>query len=217
MALSSGHGEQCALPSTPLCRQREKKMAPEAHPPHGQEDSSRMAGILERNIQALLAHRRQEERTRGVQDRIADGVTRFAGSMRFVFLHLVAFGLWIVINLGGTPLPRFDPTFVILAMFASVEAIFLSTFVLITQNRMAAQADQRADLDLQISLLAEHEVTRLITLVSEIAERMGIETERYSELPELKRDVRPEQVLDKIEEMRRHSDRTPREDNEQGR
>ena len=59
-------------------------------------------------------------------------------------------------------------------MFASVEAIFLSTFVLITQNRMAAQADRRADLDLHISLLAEHEVTRLITLVSTIAERMGI-------------------------------------------
>ena len=87
----------------------------------------------------------------------------------------IGFRLWIIINLGSTPLPAFDPTFVILAMFASVEAIFLSTFVLITQNRMAAQADRRADLDLHISLLAEHEVTRLITLVSSIAERMGIE------------------------------------------
>ena len=85
-------------------------------------------------------------------------------------------------------------------MFASVEAIFLSTFVLITQNRMSAQADRRADLDLQISLLAEHEVTRLITLVSVIAERVGIKTTEDKELPELKQDVHPEQVLEKIEE-----------------
>jgi uncharacterized membrane protein len=60
-------------------------------------------------------------------------------------------------------------------MIASVEAIFLSTFVLISQNRMAALADKRADLDLQISLLAEHEISRIIALVTSIAERMGIE------------------------------------------
>ena len=60
-------------------------------------------------------------------------------------------------------------------MFASVEAIFLSTFVLISQNRMAALADQRADLDLQISLLAEHEISRVIALATSIADRMGIE------------------------------------------
>jgi uncharacterized membrane protein len=65
---------------------------------------------------------------------------------------------------------------------------------------MAAQADLRADLDLQISLLAEHEVTRLITLVSAMAERMGVQIEPDTDLPELKRDVHPEQVLEKIEE-----------------
>ncbi len=90
-------------------------------------------------------------------------------------MHLVVFGLWILINLGwAPPLPRFDPSFVILAI-ASVEAIFLSTFVLITQNRMTGLADKRADLDLQINLLAEHEVIRLLALVRAIAERMGIE------------------------------------------
>jgi uncharacterized membrane protein len=69
-----------------------------------------------------------------------------------------------VANLGLVPgVPAWDSSFVALAMLASVEAIFLSTFVLISQNRMAAAADKRADLDLQISLLAEHEVTRLAT------------------------------------------------------
>jgi uncharacterized membrane protein len=87
----------------------------------------------------------------------------------------------------------------VLAMMASVEAIFLSTFVLISQNRMSAAADKRADLDLQISLLAEHEVTKLVTLVSAIADRMGVVTKVDAELDEIKRDVAPEAVLDKIE------------------
>ncbi len=84
-------------------------------------------------------------------------------------------------------------------MFASVEAIFLSTFVLISQNRMSQQADKRADLDLQISLLSEHEVTRLITLVKAIAEKLEIEASRDPELPELQKDVEPEKVLDVME------------------
>jgi uncharacterized membrane protein len=113
------------------------------------------------------------------------------------------------VNLGWIPQLQFDPTLVILAMFASVEAIFLSTFVLITQNRMAVQADLRADLDLQISLLAEHEVTRLISLVSAIAERMGVRVENDPELPELKRDVDPEQVLEKIQETEERSNSKP--------
>jgi uncharacterized membrane protein len=98
-------------------------------------ESSDMADVVERNIQALLSRRNQEEKTKGVQDRIADAISRLAGSMTFVYIHLIGFGVWIIINLGWTPLPTFDPTFVILAMFASVEAIFLSTFVLITSCR----------------------------------------------------------------------------------
>lgn len=96
-------------------------------------------------------------------------------------------------------LPKWDESFVILGTSASAEASFLSTFVLISQNRMAAAADKRADLDLQISLLSEHEVTRLVTLVSAIAARMDIHTEADAELEELKQDVAPEVVLDEIE------------------
>ena len=87
-------------------------------------------------------------------------------------------------------------------MVASVEAIFLSTFILITQNRMSAAAEKRAELDLQISLLAEHEVTKLAALLSAIAGRLGIQTEVDSEVDELKQDVAPEAVLDEIEERR---------------
>jgi uncharacterized membrane protein len=166
----------------------------------------RMASIVERNIHSLVARRQEEEQAKTLQDRIADRITVFAGSMRFVYLHLIGFGLWIVLNAGWFPQLEFDPSFVMLAMFASVEAIFLSTFVLITQNRMSAQADRRADLDLQVSLLAEHEVTRVISLLSAIAERLGVNLSNDPELRELKRDVDPEQVLDKIEQTQQDLD-----------
>ena len=156
--------------------------------------------VLERNIRSIQLRREREEAAAGWQERAADAITRFTGSMTFVYLHLAAFGFWIVANLGWIPgIPAWDPSFVVLAMIASVEAIFLSTFVLISQNRMAAAADKRADLDLQISLLAEHEITRLIALVSALSEHVGLKTEVDQEVGELKQDVAPEAVLDRIE------------------
>jgi uncharacterized membrane protein len=97
------------------------------------------------------------------------------------------------------PVPRWDESFVVLAMIASVEAIFLSTFVLISQNRMAAAADKRADLDLQINLLSEHEVTKLVTMVAEISNHLGLSHVAGEEVEELKRNVAPEAVLDAID------------------
>lgn len=182
-------------------------------PEHTGKDGAGLAGVLERNIQALLARRRAEDQRRSRQARLADVITRFTGSLAFVYLHVGIVAFWVLANLGVLPVRRFDPTFVILATAASVEAIFLSTFVLISQNRMAAQADRRADLDLQVSLLAEHEVTELIRLVSAMAAKMGVEESRSPEIPELARDVEPEQVLDRIEaaESRGPESRAPEE------
>jgi uncharacterized membrane protein len=166
---------------------------------------SRMAGIVQRNISALLLRRKEEEARKSKEERMADGVTRFTGSMLFVYIHLSLFGVWICWNLGWLGLEPFDPSFVVLAMFASVEAIFLSTFVLISQNRMAKQADKRAELDLQVSLLAEHEITRLVVLVTAMAKKMGLEEAQDAEIEELSRDVHPEKVLDTMEEINRQS------------
>ena len=156
--------------------------------------------VLDRNIRALLEVRRAEDRGKRWQEQLAGRVTRFMGSMTFVGFHVLLFGGWILWNLPASPLPRFDPEFVRLAMVASVEAIFLSTFILISQNRMQAAADRRADLDLQVSLLTEHEVTHLIRLVKEMAVRMGVDASRSPELSHLERDVRPEKVLERIAE-----------------
>lgn len=155
---------------------------------------------LTRNIAALRQRHEEEQRRASAQDSLAQVVTAFAGSMTFVYLHLGVVLAWVAINLGVIQgVPRFDQTFVILATSASVEAIFLSTFVLISQNRAAKVADRRADLDLQINLLTEHEVTRLITLASAIAEKLGVDVAAIPDLAELARDVAPEAVLDTLE------------------
>ncbi len=156
-----------------------------------------MTGALADNIHRLAARQRRVAARAPWSDRLAGRITAFTGSMLFVALHLTFFGGWIVWNLWLSP--RFDPTFVVLAMIASVEAIFLSTFVLISQNRMAAQAQARADLDLHINLLAEHELSRLTTLVRQIAERVGVEPP--DDLAEVERDVRAEDVLDTLDQV----------------
>jgi uncharacterized membrane protein len=159
--------------------------------------------VLERNIRVLEDRRKQEESNATLQVRVADAMTRFTGSMSFVYIHVVVFLLWIAANTGWIPFaPAWDSTFVILGTSASVEAIFLSTFVLISQNRMAVSAQKRADLDLQISLLSEHEITKLVALTSAVAQRMGVQTEVDREVGELKQDVAPEQVLDEIEDQK---------------
>jgi uncharacterized membrane protein len=165
-----------------------------------------LAGVVRRNIQALIEVREELERKKSPQDRIADAITRFVGSMASVYLHTAFFGGWIVVNLGVVPgVAPFDPfPCVLLTMIACLEAILLTIFVLIRQNRMAAIADRRADLDLQINLLAEHEITRLIELVDGIADHLGVRPSGASHLEELKKDVHPEAVLSEIDRAAEH-------------
>ena len=160
---------------------------------------SELLRVVGRNIEALVEHNRQADAKRTAEQRIADAITRFTGSMKFVYIHVAIYGAWILMNLGWIPGPHFDPTFVVLAMVASVEAIFLSTFILITQNRMSVMAERRAELDLQISLLAEHEITRLLNLVDEIASRMQTESARSPEVEGLQQDIAPQDILREME------------------
>lgn len=148
--------------------------------------------------------RREEEIAQAApSEKVATAIAEFTGSMRSVVLHGLVFGLWILINLGILPIVEpWDPTFVVLAMIASVEAIFLSTFVLMNQNRLARVEDRRSELTLQISLLAEHEMTKVVGVVSEIAKHLDVPTPVHSELEELAEEVIPEAVLDEIDRKR---------------
>src|SRR5437867_4283407 len=163
-----------------------------------------LAGILERNIRTVIAQRERLARRRSLQERLADAVTDFSGHMGFVYLHVVWFAGWISWYLGVFGAKPFDPfPFGLLTMIVSLEAIFLSTFVLISQNRISDEADRRANLDLQIGLLAEHEITRVLQMLDAIQDKLGIENDTDSELADLERETRPEDVLAEIDRVHR--------------
>jgi uncharacterized membrane protein len=152
------------------------------------------ARVVERNVNIISDNRRKAEAQRTLQQRIADWVTAFAGSMVFVHLHIVWFAAWILIN---KLIVTFDPAFTTLTMIVSLEAIFLSAFILVSQNRRAALADQHDELDLQINLLDEYETTRILELVTALAEKAGIKCDD-PERAELEADVEPDQLLDRL-------------------
>jgi uncharacterized membrane protein len=141
----------------------------------------------QQNIETIarLEHEAIERRSSG--EKVSDVFTRFMGSMTFVVLHLVWLGLWFAVNLGAIPgTEPFDPfPFGILTLIVSTEGVILAIFVLISQNRMSRLANQRAHLNLQISLLAEQETTKILQKLQAIADRLDIpgdeEIERLSQ------------------------------------
>jgi uncharacterized membrane protein len=161
----------------------------------------RLNRIVRENIQTIIEHREQIERSRSLQERVADGITDFSGNMGFVTLHVIWFAAWLILNTGWFGLRPFDPfPYGLLTMIVSLEAIFLSTFVLISQNRMSKQDEQRAALDLQINLLTEHELTRALKMLDAIQEHLGIKDEGARELAELEKETKPADVLKEIEQ-----------------
>jgi len=160
-----------------------------------------LADVVEKNIGMILKMRLDESSGKSMQEKVADAITTFSGTMAFVYVHAAFFAIWIIIN--TTPILHMkqvpDPfPFNFLTMTVSLEAIFLATFVLISQNRMGAAADKRADLDLQINLLAEHEVTRLLILVDAIATKLGIDGVQDPDCKDLEKDGSATDVLKEL-------------------
>jgi uncharacterized membrane protein len=129
------------------------------------------------NINTVVAIEEEALLKRTTADRVSDLIANFVGSMPFVVLHLLWFGLWVTINIGVLwGKFKFDPyPFALLCMLVSLEGVLLSTFVLIKQNRMSQRADQRAHLGLQINLLSEKELTKILQLQRLICARLNIE------------------------------------------
>ena len=114
------------------------------------------------------------------------------------------FGLWILLNTGWLGVRPFDPfPYGLLTMVVSLEAIFLSTFVLISQNRLSKEAEHHANLNLQISLLTEHELTRVLQMLDAIQKKMGIENWEDKELADLEMETKPENVLAEIDRLQK--------------
>ena len=112
-------------------------------------------------------------------DRLSDAITGFVGSMRFVYVHTVWFGVWILINLGLIVFfkLKFDPyPFGLLTLVVSLEAIFLSTFVMISQNKQSKREEIRAQMDYETDVKAEKEIAYIKDVVEEVAKKLDIKT-----------------------------------------
>jgi uncharacterized membrane protein len=160
----------------------------------------RSSPIIERNVRALVEVAVEQERAKSIADRVAIAISRFAGSMTFVYIHAVVYGLWAVADSGWLPgIHNFDRDLIGLNTVATVEAIFLATFVLIAQNRLTAQGEIRNNLDVQVGLLTEHETTHILRLVAAMSEKMNIEGAHDPEIEQLVRDVEAQEMIDQIE------------------
>jgi uncharacterized membrane protein len=158
------------------------------------------------NIRAIVELEREVRRGSSRGERIGQAITDHIGTVQFVVWHMMAVAAWMAWNLAAPDAVRFDPyPFGLLTFIVSLEGVLIATFVLIAQNRMSRQTDQRNHLNLQISMLAEQELTLLLKLVRQIAERVEVrpESEDQAKAETLAAETNVYQVVD---ELRRELD-----------
>jgi uncharacterized membrane protein len=147
------------------------------------ETVNKGSGHVGQTIEDIL---KLEAHDRSLSEKIADTIATFTGSMTFVWIHVAWFALWIVLNVGWLGFKSFDPyPFTFLTMIVSLEAIFLSTFILMSENRQARLGDRRARVNLQVDMIAEREVTKMMELIVDIHDHLGLPRRTDKELAEM--------------------------------
>lgn len=141
--------------------------------------SSSTPHVHAQNVEAIMGLEQEAIHSRSPAEHVADKITTAAGSTPFVIFHIFWFGGWVTVNTGLIPgVAPFDPfPFSFLTLVVSLEAIFLTLLVLMSQNRMTKEADKRAHLDLQVNMLAEQEATMTLRMVQRIGRHIGLEEE----------------------------------------
>jgi uncharacterized membrane protein len=154
--------------------------------------------LTEQNVEAIRQLERAAFKRRSTLEHIADLVSSAVGSTPSLVVHALWFGGWIVYNVWPG-MPHFDPfPFTFLTLVVSLEAIFLSTFILISQANAAKVTDRRNQLDLQINLLTEQENTKMLGLLQRIAEKVGVPDVADPSLQALEQATRPERLAEQI-------------------
>lgn len=171
-----------------------------SHPSQPHSPSS-LAALTQRNIELITSLESVEAAKRSFTDRLSDMITRFCGHIAFIYVHVIWFGGWILWNLFPR-LPqalRFDPfPFQFLTLAVSLEAIFLSTFILISQNRQSQITDRRNHLDLQINLLSEQENSKMLAMLEVLLQHHGL-SQPDPDLAALEEVTQPELVVQQID------------------
>lgn len=162
-----------------------------------------VADVTRENVRAMRTLEELAKTRRSFADRAAEIVARFGGSIAFIWVHALLFAGWIVWN-SWPGLEHFDPfPYTFLTLCVSLEAIFLSSFILISQNYELRITERRNQLDLQINLLAEQENTKMLQLLEAIAQQLGVRSEADPEIGVLEQATRPETLARQIEDAYR--------------
>jgi uncharacterized membrane protein len=159
---------------------------------------------LEENVAAIKAWEQAHLHGRSKAEHFSDWITEVASGGVVLLAHIAWFSLWVLANVGAIPGIRpFDPfPFPFLTLTVSLEAIFVTLFVLASQNRLSRQADKRAHLDLQIDLLAEREMTAVLRLLLDIAAHLGVEdTVTRDQVRDLAKKTDIHALTNKVEEV----------------
>lgn len=142
------------------------------------------------SIDDILELERGADIERSPIDRVAHKLGEMVGSAAFAAVHLVAFACWLALNSGIWPRSVFDPyPFALLGTLVSCEAVLLTTFVLAKQNREGDRIEKRAHLDLQVNLLTEREVTKVLQIVQRLSDRAGMDAPHDAELKGMLEDT----------------------------
>lgn len=168
--------------------------------PNGNRPASPSAEQLtEQNVETITRLEEAARDQRTPTDRLAEKIARFCGSMTFVWVHVIWFGGWILLNVipGISHIDPFPFTF--LTLIVSLEAIFLSTFILISQNLDSRISERRSHLDLQLNLLSEQENTKMIVMLHAIAAKVGADLTQDPHLEALSEKTEPERLIEQIE------------------
>jgi uncharacterized membrane protein len=170
-----------------------------SQPPVKKRSGNSADDLTQRNVEAVLELEKAAKEERSQSDRVAESIANFCGSMTFVWVHVVWFGGWILVNLVPG-IPHIDPfPFTFLTLVVSLEAIFLSTFILISQNHDTKISERRNHLDLQINLLSEQENTQMLKILRAIAEKVGADLNGDTELHALSEQTEPKRLVKQIE------------------
>ena len=172
-----------------------------------------VASAIEENVQTIKSWEKALLHQRSRAEQLSDWITVFASSTPVMIFHVIWFTAWIVTNVGLIPaLEPFDAfPFPLLTMVVSLEAIFLALFVLSSQNRMSRQSDRRANLDLQIDLLAEREMTIVLRLLRDIASHLNVQgTVTTEQIRDLSKQTDLQDLTQKMEELEEQPATIPR-------
>ena len=169
--------------------------------------------LTRRNVARIQALEAAEHSKASTADRLADAVTAFAGSMAFVWITVLLIGGWVAWNEAAPAQERIDPfPFPLLTLVLSIEAIFLSIFILMSQNRAASVSDKRSHLDLQLNLLSEQENTKMLLMLERIGEAVGVETLGDPDVDVLVQATEPEALSRQIDEAIKSDKAAPRDE-----